>query len=471
MVCLLIPPSPTETNLLLGKTYFLLRLLIRRLVFKLPTAWQIREDCVLLFHETGVHEFKLPKSNEIYGRLPSSGDRKVWALVDSNQSLEVPAGVFTHGPPFFVVEAASPRSPRLHWLRKVNYEPFYMKRWSFSEVLQAYVDLFHGRSQYSRLCSRSFLGNAAPHTESQLWYLYNEFGASPRALANYADKPEIYENEVETQVQSINPQTLRHSLVSQDSDESSHLIIVVDPHPDSRLKSTKTFASQRIFRMLWDKHLSHQTSERRHFYHLLQASSSTTAATGWLLECLMHNLLRRDQTIRLFPVRGKPVRKYIHYDDYSASRNKEGAINLQLPASDDNPLDETTELHVGHYYHPQDTNFPTVDSIFFIHPPGEPPILLMFQVTCSRVKHGVDLDGLERIKKLLPSGVRTYFVVVTPTNVMPRIEILKTYFKDEDLQVLNAENLSEVFPVFHYPVDEETLYQAEQPSHSGDRVF
>ena len=143
----------------------MLRLLIRRLVFKLPTAWQIREDCVLLFHETGVHEFKLPKSNEIYGRLPSSGDSKIWALVDSNQSLEVPAGVFIHGPPFFVVEAASPRSPRLQWLKKVNYEPFYMKRWTFSEVLQAYVDpSYRGSNAHPFTAVRS--SGAQPRTQS-----------------------------------------------------------------------------------------------------------------------------------------------------------------------------------------------------------------------------------------------------------------------------------------------------------------
>ena len=140
------PPSPTETNLSSGKTYFLLWLLIRRLAFKPPTAFQIRDDCPLLLHEGGVHEFALPMSNECYGRLRSSGHSRIWALVDSNQSLTRPAGVFIHGLPFYVVEAAPPCHPRLQWLRKVNSEYFYMKGWSFSEVLQAYLNLSHGRS-------------------------------------------------------------------------------------------------------------------------------------------------------------------------------------------------------------------------------------------------------------------------------------------------------------------------------------
>ena len=193
----------------------------------------------------------------------------------------------------------------------------------------------------------------------------------------------------------------------------------------------------------------------------------------------MHLLLRRNQTIRLFPIRSKPVAKgkgkgkgkgreeeeYICYDDYSASedRNSKDAIDLPLPASDDysleHAIEHATKLHVGHYYRPRDQNFPTVDSIFFIHPPGESPILLMFQVTCNKSEHGVNVDGLKIIKKLLPPDARAYFVVVTPTKILPRIKILKSYFEDQGL--LNAENVSEAFPVFHYPVDEEALYRAE----------
>jgi len=192
----------------------------------------------------------------------------------------------------------------------------------------------------------------------------------------------------------------------------------------------------------------------------------------------MHQLLRRDQTIRLFPVYSRPVGKakgkgkakakakvgakgeFVFYDDYSASMEKRDPMDLKLPASGDHSLDDGTTLHIDHYYRPRDDYFPTVDSIFFIDSPGDgSPILLMFQITCSKVKHGVDLGGLERIEKLLPSGARAYYVVVTPTNIYPRIKILKSYF--EDLDALDPERVSEVFTVFHYPVDDKTLYQVE----------
>ena len=100
---------------------------MRHLVLKLPAALQIRAYCALFFHGGGVHEFALPKFNEFYGRLRSSGHSRILALVDSNQSITQPAGVFIHGPPFFVIEAASPCRPRIQWLRKVNSEQFYVK--------------------------------------------------------------------------------------------------------------------------------------------------------------------------------------------------------------------------------------------------------------------------------------------------------------------------------------------------------
>ena len=54
-------------------------------------------------------------------------------------------GIFTGFPQFFIVQAASPRPNRVRWAKKAGDKRFYMKRWSFSEVLQAHVDPYHGR--------------------------------------------------------------------------------------------------------------------------------------------------------------------------------------------------------------------------------------------------------------------------------------------------------------------------------------
>ena len=240
---------------------------------------QINEESVLLFHKNGVHQFKHPRPTEIYTPLLSSDDSKIWALIDRNQNLEVPAAVLTNGPPFFIVQAASPRSKPHQWHRKVDTETFYMKRWTFSEVLQAYVDLSLGTHNTHIFRSRSFLGDGA-RTERQLWYLYNEYGAAPRALATYAGKSAFYKAEVTKQVDAIAPHVLQQALQSQDSDKSSHLIVVIDTLPNSRIFPAKSIASRHIFAMLWDRHLSHQASERVNFYHLFQASSFTATSAG-----------------------------------------------------------------------------------------------------------------------------------------------------------------------------------------------
>jgi hypothetical protein len=99
-------------------------------------------------------------------------------------------------------------------------------------------------------CSRSFLGDSAPYTESELWHLYNEFGASPRDLANYAPEPGNYKARVAEQVREMNSETLRNALISPHSDYYSDLVAVIEPSAASRGLPTKMIASRRIFEML-----------------------------------------------------------------------------------------------------------------------------------------------------------------------------------------------------------------------------
>ena len=102
---------------------------------------QISRTYALLFHEGGVCHFTDLENSDLYGLLTSSGSGRIWALVDSNPDLAKPTGVFATGRLFFVVQAASPRPQRVQWLDAVDSQRFYMKGWSFSEVLQAYVGL------------------------------------------------------------------------------------------------------------------------------------------------------------------------------------------------------------------------------------------------------------------------------------------------------------------------------------------
>jgi len=133
-------PRRDLRGLSLGKSVFLLRLLLRRLALKLPTVLQIRSSYALLFHEGGVKEFQLGAYgyNELESEMGPLG--RIWALVDFNDDLIKPSSVFKDGP-FFVVLAAPPRPSCTDWARGRAFRFFYMKPWSFSEALQVYVNL------------------------------------------------------------------------------------------------------------------------------------------------------------------------------------------------------------------------------------------------------------------------------------------------------------------------------------------
>jgi hypothetical protein len=116
---------------------------MRRLALRLPTVLQIHPDHGFLFYEGGVCRFTYLDCAGFYLALCYLD--RIWVLVDSNQDLAKPAETFNFRMPFFVVQAAAPRAPCIKWIRKVKVKQYTMNRWTFSEVLQAYVDLPHGR--------------------------------------------------------------------------------------------------------------------------------------------------------------------------------------------------------------------------------------------------------------------------------------------------------------------------------------
>jgi hypothetical protein len=130
---------------------FLLWLLMRRLAQRLPTALQISKSYAVLFHNGGVSEFTHLEGHPEYDTLGPSHKRssRIWVLIDSNPRLLEPADIFLYSTPLFVVDAMSGRSGRLGWLKKIRRTDFYMRTWSMSEVIQAYVNLTLGHSHRS----------------------------------------------------------------------------------------------------------------------------------------------------------------------------------------------------------------------------------------------------------------------------------------------------------------------------------
>ena len=120
---------------------FLLRTLLRRLALGLPTVLQLHPSWALLFHSGGVREFAQLDDWSAHAPLKPPPEHnplsRIWALMDSKY-LRTPAPIFADG--LFVVQTASPHPGRQEWAGGDRINQFYMEPWSFSEVLQAWVN-------------------------------------------------------------------------------------------------------------------------------------------------------------------------------------------------------------------------------------------------------------------------------------------------------------------------------------------
>jgi hypothetical protein len=303
-------------------------------------------------------------------------------------------------------------------------------------------------------CSRPFIGTGS-YTERQLWHLYNEFGASPKDLATYASDPTAYESLVQQKLWTMNPDHLLRIFRGPRSGDVSHHVVIIQPSPTTRGFFETKIASRRVFELIWEIHLQHRISDMEYLYSFFQNSQTMAPAAGWIFELRMHQLLRRQQTIRLFPIRGRPGTTRFLYDGYTAS--KENPTDLQLAESDEYPLVEGDRLRMNRYYRLDSIDFPATDSVLLIHPPGEPsPILLMFQMTRNKREHNVDEEGLGKIDDLrLPRHTRRYYVVVTPEGIQPQIKVPPACFEGRGRRGISPD---ELFPVFHCPVRRNALF-------------
>jgi len=277
----------------------------------------------------------------------------------------------------------------------------------------------------------------------------------------YACHPNDYARKVRKEVNKTTSESLRQAVCDPESCDLSHIIITIIPSPDNRDEPEVDFASEGVFRLVWDKHLHSRIDEMEYYYNLFSASK-TSAAAGWIFESRMHQVLRSGGTIQLFPIRssGKGGVNII-YNNHTASQHWNDSTTLEMLPSAEYALDTTIELKKNHYYRPAAKNFPTIDSLFLVHPDGEPlPILLMFQITRSG-EHDVKIGHLRTVDNLhFPGPVKKYYVIVTPEQGFPQIKVPIQYFKeDRGVSVDFGKSADEAFPVFHYLVHPDDLFR------------
>ena len=132
----------------------------------------------------------------------------------------------------------------------------------------------------------------------------------------------------------------------------------MEPSSTRRDKFEKGIASRCVFELLWGNILCFRVSDMCYYYGLIRTSAIMAAGAGWVFELRMHQLLRKQQTIRMFPITpGRPEPANFIYEDYPG-RNP---IDLHLTRSDEYPLAEGNQFHANLCHRPTPTNFPGID--------------------------------------------------------------------------------------------------------------
>jgi len=200
----------------------------------------------------------------------------------------------------------------------------------------------------------------------------------------------------------------------------------------------------------------------RDFYQSLHVSPTTASSAGIVFEARAHHFLQEGRTLEILPIlsssqlRGGKHLKYV-YDKYVDDRKT--MLRFTLPVLQQYRVNKDTrhthELHV--YYRPQISNFASVDSWVIVKPnPEEPPIVLAFQMTINKKEHDAKPIGLDRLRALVPEDAQVYYIVITPEEVTPEINVSADYLT---AAFLNGRNVNKAFPVFHCKIEIAELFK------------
>jgi len=312
-----------------------------------------------------------------------------------------------------------------------------------------------------------FLITLRPPTEKQLRHLYALYRPSPRSLFVYARNPHQYHTWVSSEVNNLSFSRLTKLLQSpDDATKTSHYLLSTRPSPTDRTVAERTIASSYIVEIFCQRVVTNRLEMVRNLYDTLHSTPSTSTGAGMVFEHRAHQFLLEGRNIDLFPIIGhlSSKGKNFIYDDYTATRDKTDRKQVALYNLKEHIVtDEVgTRLEYNTYYRPRNADFPAIDSWVLIQPNlQEPPIFLAFQITTNVDSHDAKRKGLDKVDKLgIPGGAQRYLVVLTHAGAEPKITVPMDYLKTKFPRA--SDNYSVKFPVFHYPIDNDVLFQPKQ---------
>jgi len=255
---------------------------------------------------------------------------------------------------------------------------------------------------------------------------------------------------VDEEIRKLSPQDFTELLQNPNkATHNSHLLISTGPSPTNHTSPERTVISTYVLKGIYEQVLKGQVKEMKKLYQILQNNPTTATAAGMIFKSQVHQFFKKRRVIKLLPI----LCENIIYKDYTTNTKKFTSLKSKELIFTDNP---DTPLEVGTYYHPQSTNFPTVDSWLLTQPtPQESLILLIFQITPNEDKHNANVGGLVRVGKLVAADMEKYLVVITPMGVKPKITMPEEYLTE---MFLAGHGLDAAFPVYHLQISDDVLF-------------
>ena len=290
------------------------------------------------------------------------------------------------------------------------------------------------------------------------------YGPLLRNLFLYAERPDIYDGMVTSEINNLSPYELSRIYRSpHKAADHSHFLVTTGPSPARRSRAERKIVSSHVLELFCRLILEDRVDLIGNFYRTLRIPGATASSAGMVFKHRLHHFLKEGRTLNLFPIiassrpQGTTHFKYV-YSQYTDGIGLAGQ-QVTLPVLEERLVDsEAQRTHDPWvYYRPRITNFTAVDSwiVLPLLDPNAPPIVLAFQMTINATEHEAKPAGLERLLELIPKDAVVYHVIATSEEAKPKIEVSADYLSPG---FLGGRDVNEAFPVFHCKINSVELF-------------
>ncbi|KAF8344474.1 hypothetical protein F5887DRAFT_1159528, partial [Amanita rubescens] len=291
-------PGIATSSISEGKTVLLYVLLVLRLQAQLPTIYQSRASHLYHFADDGVYLINLTPSS-IATNFKSQFHKSTWCLIDSNQSLDT-VPVFIQDLDLFIVQASSPRPHR--WIDKATGPVFqyFMKSWTFPELLVGYVTYLLISEPFVIPLSRVLQRKVC--SEAQIEFFSTRYGTSARSVYINASCPLEYETSLLQKMAKITHEEMaklfREAYLG---GAVSHQLVTISPGA-TRNAFHSTFPTRYVYEKFRDSLSDHKLEAAARLYDIFIRNQNTKVPASFMLEDAVNDVFFRGGEWSLVPM-------------------------------------------------------------------------------------------------------------------------------------------------------------------------